>query len=149
MKIILFQDVKGIGKKGELKEVKDGYGKNFLIAKGLAKPATPEHMAKYHQDQAHHAAQVQKQTTNIESHKTKIASLIMEAILKTDKNGKGVFDSVNKQSIKEFLANLGIEVAPEHILLEKPIKEIGNHVVLINLGQGIEASLKILVTNSK
>ena len=112
MQVILLKDVKDIGRKGELYEVKDGYARNFLIAKVMAKPATPENLNQYKQGQAKREADEQKLVAKLKQCQELVNSLIFEQTLKTDKTGKGVFDSVNKQSIKDFLAKHGIEISP-------------------------------------
>jgi len=144
MQVILRQDVKGIGRRGELHEVKDGYARNFLIARGLAKPATPEHMAQYRRDQEHNLAEQRKTIEGLEANKNLLESKPMEITLKTGKHNE-VFDSVNKQRIKEYCASLGIDIHQDNISLDHAIKEKGKHRIEIKLGKNIDAQLTIIV----
>jgi large subunit ribosomal protein L9 len=145
MKIILIQDLKNIGRKGELHEVKDGYARNFLIAKGLAKPATPEHLAKYFQAQERQQAQEQKNLETAQTHKTILEAKPMQVFLKTGENNQ-VFDSVNKQRIKEYCASFGLEIRQDDIDLDRPLKQPGEYEINLRLGRGIVARLKVVVS---
>lgn len=153
MKVILLQDVKGVGKKNEIKDVKVGYAKNFLIAKGLAKPATPKNLAWLKRTIQYQQKEEEKRISEIENWRVKIESLTMKEILRTDKSlstehnqSKGIFNAVNKQTIKEYLVRHGIKVSKEQIELSEPIKQPGEYKIQISLGRGVKAQLTIQLT---
>lgn len=160
MKIILLQDIKGIGRRGELKEVKDGFARNFLIPQKQAEAATPEVVARWQKVRANKEKQGEEDLERISRAKEKLTSLVFNVELKTihppkfseDKLGSarsgGVVESVNKQSIKDFLEKQGIKnVEKDRIHLEHNLKEVGEHLVKISLGRGAEAELRVLISH--
>ncbi len=148
MQVILLQDIKGIGKKGELKEMKDGYARNLLIPQKMAIAATAENMKQWTIQQRQLSEHNQKQHSDLLKQAQKIETVLYAHELPTDKNGS-VFGAVNKQSIKDFLISHQIEVSNEYILLEHPLKEQGEYTVGIDLGQGITGTLKIVITHKQ
>lgn len=152
MKVILLADVKGIGKKGEVKNVSDGHAKNLLIPKGLAKVAT---------GQATHVLQVQKeskekQQQTLETELRALAkSMATDSFAFTTKVGKHdeVFGSVSKHDIEEAvkakLSPLAKEKAAVKIDLEKQIKTLGGHPVVVHLGHGITTTITVTLEPEK
>ncbi len=159
MQIILLQDIKGIGRRGELKEIKDGFARNFLIPQKQAEAATPEAVARWQRVWANKEKQGEEDFERINRTKEKLDNLMFNVELKTihsskfgeDKLGEarrsgGVVESVNKQSIKDFLEKQGIKnVEKDRIHLEHNLKEVGEHLVKISLGRGVEAELRISI----
>jgi len=148
MRIILLQDIKGIGKKGECKDVKNGYSRNFLIPKHLAMAATKENLKQWHRQQLDQQVREQKHRAELERQAQDIAQLTYTHELVMDKTG-GIFGAVNKQTIKDFLARHYIKVSSEQIKLEHSLKDQSEYKVPIDLGQGIEAVLKIVVVHKQ
>ncbi len=142
MKVILLQDIRGIGKRNDIKDLSDGYVKNFLLPKGLAKPAT---------DSA-----VRDAKTKIESDVKELASLKRElqTLENTTKNQpivlkiktgahKEVFGSISSEEIiknLEFRGFKNIELEGYH-----PIRSLGKHAIKINLGRGVKGEIIIEV----
>ncbi len=158
MKIILLQDIKNIGRKGELKEIKDGFARNFLIPQKQAEAATPEAMVRWQRVWANKEKWEKGELERIKKAKEKLAGLVMKVELKTiadppkfseaklRRASGGVVESVNKQSIKDFLEKQGIKnVEKDRIHLEHNLKEVGEHLVKISLGRGVEAELRISI----
>jgi len=144
MKVIFLQDVRGVGRKGEQKEIKDGYARNFLIPKKLVEVAAPESLKKWQKIWQDKEKQEQENITEIQEAKKKIAALVFQE--------GGVVESVSKQSIKEFLEkNIGLSanwrIEKDQIHLEHNLKDTGEHSVKISLGRGVEAGLKIVVSH--
>ncbi len=148
MLVIFLQNVRGVGAKGELKDIKDGYARNFLIPKGLAQFASPDVLKRWRMEQEQREHQKQKLAQRAQRDAERIHSLVFEAALSADKRG-GVFASVNKQAIRKYLAEQGIAVDDGQIELEHPVKEEGMHAARIKLGQGIEANLMIRITHDR
>lgn len=144
MKILLLEDIKGLGKKGEIHEVKDGYGQNFLIAKGKAKPATNEVINKYKAEQKNLA-----EAKALESAERKqLANTLEEVKLTIAKkaNNGALFGSITKDEIAQTLAKQHrIEIDKKHIEIKNPIKQIGDFVVEVKLGEGVNAKLKLQI----
>ncbi len=145
MKVILLEDVKNIGKKYEIKDVSPGYAKNFLFPKKLAELAN--HMALKKLSQI--KSSKEKESKELESHLTQISELIQQRSLifemKTDKNGK-TFGSVTKDMIlKALRSNKFITKERVEIKLDHPLKEIGEHLIEVNLKNRTKVNLKVIL----
>ncbi len=138
MQVILLQDIKGIGRKNELKNVPDGYARNFLIARKLAISATKENLREKANTDAKNLAEINR----LKNTAQKIAgeNFIFEVKV-GDKNS--VFESISKKDIEDELNKKGYRMA--EALLPKPIKTLGEHKVQLNLGKGIKIDLKITI----
>lgn len=143
MKIILLQDVKKLGRAGEVKDVAEGYARNFLFAKKLAQVATEEIVAE--------AGNKRKQELKIEEEKKeKTRDLARKlknvkiAIKSKGKDGK-LFGSVSSGDICEALRKEGFEIDRKSVILNKAIKEIGEYKVNIDLGHGIKAEIMVII----
>ena len=143
MKVLLIKDVKSLGKAGEVKEVKDGYGKNFLIAKGFAKHATPEIIEEHQKMMAQKEAEAKAELERLKQLANKLDKLEIVVKKKVGENGH-LFGAVTKEDIAEALkAEHGIEIDKKHITEKKSIKTVGEHTVDLKLGQGIHATLHV------
>ncbi len=140
MKVIFLKDIKGVGKKFDVKNVSDGYARNFLFPQNLAK-ATTEEVIKNIENQKKAALKEEEETKNELIVLAKnLENKEFEFKVKTGDKGE-VFGSVTKNDIEKSIAvSGGIE-----ILLDKPIKKLGEHRVEVNLGKGVRVSLKIKV----
>lgn len=142
MKVLLVKDVKSLGKAGEIKEVKDGYGQNFLIGKGLAKLATPTVVEEWKAEQARMAQELSDELARLEAEK-----ITLEANnIKIEKESApvGIKGSVGNADIsKAVLEQLNIELDKKQINLKKAIKSEGIHEVDAKLGHGIHATIKV------
>ena len=144
MKVLLIKDVKNLGKAGEIKEVKDGYGQNFLINKGLAKLATPEVVETWKAEQARMEQELKEELERLEVEKKTLES----STIKIEKQiaPVGIKGSVGNADISDAIkTQLGIDLDKKHINLKKPIKTTGIHEVDSKLGHGIHATLKVEV----
>lgn len=143
MKILLLEDIKGLGKKGQICEVKDGYGQNFLIAKNKAKQATNEVINRYKAEQK---KKVELEALEITERKQLVATLqniTLQIVRKVGGNGS-LFGSITKEEIKETLENTHhISLDKKDIELKSPIKSTGIYEIEVKLGQGISGKLKV------
>jgi large subunit ribosomal protein L9 len=145
MKVLLVKDVKSLGKIGEIKEVKDGYGKNFLIKNGFAKHATNDIIKKWESDNKKAILAEKKELEKLEKLKIKIEKLEIVTTHKIGANGH-LFGAITKDEIaKELELEHGITVDKKSIKIDKPIKTIGVHQVSINLSHSFHAKLKMEV----
>jgi large subunit ribosomal protein L9 len=147
MKIILLEDVRKVGKKFDVKEVSDGYARNFLFVNGLAEPATQGALKKLETMKAEH----DKVDKELRAHLTELARKItdtkLEFELAADKSGT-IFGSVNKESILKALREHGLVTKERvEIDLKYPIKEAGEHKVPVDLKKGVTADLTVIVKN--
>lgn len=142
MKIILLQDVKNIGKKGQIKEVPDGYARNFLLAKKLAEVATAGAVASAQKE-------AEKQKQELAAQKEKTYQLAKEIkgkqirIVNRAKDGK-LFGSITAKQIASEIKKLGY-VIPEKALAIEHIKEIGQYTIKIRLEHDIQTEINLVV----
>ena len=143
MKVLLIKDVKSLGKRGEVKEVKDGYGKNFLIGKGFARHATEEILAQHAQDEIIVAENLEKEVNVLKAIATQLDKCEIIITKKLGQNGH-LFGSVTKDEIAVALKEQhGIEIDKKHINEKSAIKTIGEHDLDFKLGHGLHATLHV------
>ncbi len=145
MKVLLIKDVKSLGKAGEIKEVKDGYGKNFLIGKGFAKLATPEVLEAHKLEEARKAEAEAQEIAELKAIAAKLDKLKIKIHKKLGETGH-LFGSVTKDEIAHALSEQhGIDIDKKHIDIKNPIKMVGQHDLDFKLGHGIHATLHVEV----
>ncbi len=143
MKVLLTKDVKGVGKAGEIKDVADGYGKNFLIGKGMALAATNEVLKKYEADQRKKAANEAAEIERLNAIKAKLADITVVIAKKLGDTGH-LFGSVTKDEIVQALIDQhGIEIDKKELDAKHGIKTTGLHDLDLKLGHGIHATLRV------
>jgi len=144
MKVLLIKDVKALGKAGEIKEVKDGYGQNFLIGKGLAKLATPDVVEHWKAEQERMAQELKDELARFEAEKITLEA--NEIKIEKQSAPVGIKGSVGNADISNAIAEqLNVELDKKHINLKKALKSTGIHEVDAKLGHGIHATLKVNV----
>jgi len=143
MKVLLIKDVKSLGKAGEIKEVKDGYGHNFLIAKGFAKLATPEVLRQYEAKKRREAQEAAQELAKLKDYEAKLAKVKLLIKRPLGANGS-LFGAVTKEEIANDLnAQEGFDIDKKMIEIDKPIKATGVYDISIKLGHGIHATLNL------
>ncbi len=143
MKIILLEDVKNVGKKGNILEVADGYARNFLIRNKLAVAATEQSKAILEQQKQQKIDQEKEDIKNAEALKVKLSELTLVFPVKTGENGK-VFGSVSSKQIgEELLKKHKITIDKRKILDEGPFNTVGFYNVQIELHKQVIATIKI------
>ena len=148
MKVILKQDVKGSGKKGQLIEVSDGYARNYLLARGLAMEATAQNLNVLKAKEAavaHHA--------KVEREQAEAAAKVLDGkiVKMTAKAGTGgrLFGSVTSKEIaEEMKRQLGVEVDKKKIVLGMDIKSFGTYSAEVKLYNGISAKISVMVSEA-
>jgi len=143
MKVILKQDVKGTGKKGDILEVSDGYAKNFLLKKGLAEQASSVAVNSLKIQKEAEERRKAEEIKEIKALAAKINKTEVILTIKCGENGK-VFGSVTSKEIASKLEDLGYNIDKKKILLKDSIKTVGSFPVDIRMMEGVVA--KIIVT---
>ena len=140
MTVLLLQDVRGIGRRMEIKNVSDGYARNFLIAKKLAIPAGDSALKlKQENDQ-----EEQKLLDTYNKLARELPRAALEIQIKIGKNGE-VFGSVKSEEIKSALLKKRLIIDDSEIILAKPLRVLGEHWVDVNLGRGIKGRVKVIL----
>ncbi len=148
MRVLLIKDVKSLGKAGEIKEVKDGYGQNFLINKGLAKLATPEVVKGWEEQKAKDKAKLEAELKRLNDYKEKIEKETLK--IEREQAPVGIKGSVTNTNIADELnSQWSIDIDKKSISLKKAIKSEGLHDIDIKLGHGIHATLKVNIVGVK
>jgi large subunit ribosomal protein L9 len=143
MKVLLIKDVKSLGKAGEIKEVKDGYGHNFLIGKGFAKLATPEVLRQYEAKKRREAQEAAAELEKLKSYEEKLAKVKLLIKRPLGANGS-LFGAVTKEEIaNELNTQEGFDIDKKMVEIDKPIKATGVYDISIKLGHGIHATLNL------
>ena len=143
MKVLLIKDVKSLGKAGEIKEVADGYGKNFLIGKGLALQAKNEVLAKHNAEQKRAKAKEEEDIANAKELAEKINSTKLTIRHKVGANDQLIGSITNKEISEELEKQFSIMIDKKNISIDNKIKHIGIFEVSCKLGHSINATLKI------
>ena len=145
MKVIFLEDVKGKGKKGELKDVSDGYARNFLLPKKLAKEATTDNLNTFKLQEKAKAAQIAREKAEAQENAKKLESLIVKVPAKAGSNGR-LFGAVTNKEISEALAKQhGMNIEKNKIVLAEPIKSYGVYEVKCKFGYEISGVVRVQV----
>lgn len=135
MKVILKQDIKGVGRKHEIKEVSDGYANNFLLPQKMAEYATSEAVKKAQATKAQDEIEKEVREKLIEKQIEILKGV--KIVLQKKASEKGhLFEKIQPAEISKALeAQANIKIGPEFLVLEKPIKEIGEHKITVQVGK--------------
>ena len=144
MKVILKQDVKGTGKKGDILDVSDGFAKNFLLKKGLAEQASSVAVNSLKIQKEAEARRRAEEIAAIRELAKKMDKAQVQVAIKCGENGK-VFGSVTSKEIAARLAELGYDVDKKKVLLKDPIKTVGDYAVEVRLMEGVTAKIFVSV----
>ncbi len=149
MKVILLQDVKGTGKKGELVEVSDGYARNFLLPKKVAKKATAQAMSELKNAEESKAFKIEEEKKAANAAKAVIEGKSLNIKAKAGQGGR-LFGSVTAKEIAtELKKQFSLNVDKRKISLDADIKAFGTYNADIKLYTGIVAKLKVVVTEAE
>ena len=149
MKVILQQDVKGQGKKGQLIEASDGYARNFLLPRKLAVPATAENINTMKMQEKAKKAQEAAEKAEAEATAKKLEGLMVKIPAKAGAGGR-LFGAVTSKEISEALqAQFGLNIAKSKIVQDEPIKSFGTYQLKCKLGYEITGTVNVVVTEEK
>jgi len=145
MKVIFNVDVRGQGKKGELKEVSDGYARNYLLPRGLAAEATADNINTMKLREKAKAAQIAAEKAQAQEYAKKLGAVQVTIRAKAGKNGK-LFGAVTSQEISEALkSQFDMDIEKNKIVQNDPIKTFGSYSLKVKLGHEISGTVNVLV----
>jgi large subunit ribosomal protein L9 len=147
MKVILLKNVENLGREGEIKEVSDGYARNFLIPQNMAEAATDTAISKSEEKKL----QLEKKAKTELEEAQKLAEQLegRELYIKVkEKDGK-LFGSVNEKTVAKVLKDEGINLPSSSINISEPIKDMGEYDAQINLDHGLEASIRLILVGEE
>ncbi|WP_353893264.1 50S ribosomal protein L9 [Proteinivorax hydrogeniformans] len=144
MKVILLKDDKKLGKKGEVKEVSEGYARNFLIPRGLVKEANQSNLKDLKEKQKIKEKKAEKEFNKAQQTAKKIENLKVEIAVKAGEGGR-LFGSVTTKDIGNELSKKGIKIDKRKVELKDPIKSLGSYQVEIKLHPKVSSTLHLKI----
>ena len=144
MKVILKHDVKGLGRSGDVKEVKGGYARNYLLPNGAAVIADAGALKNWERHRAEREERDLAEKSDAEATAERLRGMKLEVAVKAGEKNR-LFGSVTNREIAELIAKEGIEVDRHAIHLREPIKTVGDHRVEVRLMAGVEAQVTVTV----
>ena len=148
MKVILLQDVKALGKKGETVNMNDGYARNFILPKKLGVEANSKNLNDLKLQKAHEEKRAQEILEEAKALGAKIAASQVKVTIKTGEGGK-IFGSVSSKEIAQAAKEqLALEIDKKKMNLPSPIKTLGTHMVPVKLHPKVTVELKVVVTEA-
>ena len=145
MKVILQQDVRGQGKKGQLVEVSDGYARNFLLPKKLAVTATAENVNTMKQQEKAKKAQEAAEKAEAEALAKKLEGIMVKISAKSGEGGR-LFGAVTGKEVSDALAaQHGVVIPKTKLVLDEPIKSCGSYQIKAKLGYEVSGTVNVLV----
>lgn len=149
MKVILQQDVRGQGKKGQMIEVAEGYARNFLLPRKLAVPATADAVNTMKLREKAKKAEEARGKAEAEAMVEKLKNAPVKVKARSGGNGK-LFGAVTSKEVSEALqAQFGIELAKQKIVMEEPIKAFGSYELKAKLGYEVSGTVYVMVVEEK
>ncbi|MWV46199.1 50S ribosomal protein L9 [Paenibacillus sp. HJL G12] len=145
MKVILLKDVKGQGKKGQVKEVSEGYASNFLLPRGLARLATDGNMKTLENQTAAEQRRKEEEKEEAEQLGKKLEEMMVQLKAKAGEGGR-LFGAITSKQIAEAMAGLGVKIDKRKIELDEPIRHLGVTQMTVKLHPEVKATLKVQVT---
>ncbi|NQV00656.1 MAG: 50S ribosomal protein L9 [Parcubacteria group bacterium] len=148
MKVILLKDVEKLGKEGEIKQVADGYARNFLIPKQMAVLATKSEMAQAEEQKKIDTQKAEEELALFQGIASQIDGLELEVPVKINEEGK-LFGAITANQIAEKLKEKGFKIKKEQVKLKDPIKELGEYEIAIEFPHNLETKIKVIVLEEK
>ena len=149
MKVILQQDVKGQGKRGQMVNVSDGYARNFLFPKKLAVPASADNVNKMKMQDKAKAAQMAAEKAEAEEIAEKLKGIVVKIPARAGSGGR-LFGAVTTKEVSEALQEQhGINIAKTKLVQDEPIKSFGTYQLKAKLGYEISGTVNVVVTEEK
>lgn len=148
MQVVLFEDVKALGKKGDVVKVNDGYARNFIFPKKLGVEATPQNLAKLKQQKAHEAKVAAEQLAAAKELSNEISAKTIVLKVKVGEGGR-LFGAISSKEIAQAAKEqCDLELDKKKIVLPEPIKTLGTHEVPVKLHKDVTAALKVVVAEA-
>lgn len=145
MKVILLQDVKSLGKKGELVEINEGYARNFIIPKKLGMEATPKNLNDYKLKKAHEAKVAAENLADAKALAEELSKSSVTVKIKIGEGGRS-FGSVSTKEISDAIkSQLGKDIDKKKIVMKDSIKALGSFTVKVKLHPEVSAELRVKV----
>jgi large subunit ribosomal protein L9 len=144
MKLILMEDIPRLGAQGDVVNVKDGFGRNYLIPSGKALPATPANLAKLTDRVRIEEARERKDKRAAEEMAERLGNVSVTIRVQADEHDK-LYGAVHERDVAQALSEQGVEVDAQSVVLEEPLKMLGVYPVKLHLFRGVETEIKVWI----
>ena len=144
MKLVLTDDVKGLGHRGDVVNVAEGYGRNFLLPRELAFPATPGNLKRLEQERKSYDARISHEKNEAQNVARSIEGIRL-VLQKKAGESDALYGSVTSSELADALAAKGVTVDKRKIDLEEPIKRLGEHTVHVKLHKDVTVAIRVEV----
>lgn len=148
MRVILLKDIENLGKEGDVKEVADGYARNFLLPNKTVILATQSALAELEKTKELEVKKAEEELKHIQELVSQIDGQEIEILVKTKENGE-IYGSITPFKIGQALKKKGFDIKKSQVILKEPIKKLGEHPATINFDHGLEAEIKVIVSGEK
>jgi len=147
MKVVFLSDVAGVGQAGQVKEIAEGFARNYLLPRGLALPATPDVVKNWEERKKGEVRRQARERGSLEALAQRLEGIEIKLVAKTG-GGQKLYGSITSADIARELSHQGIELDRRQIELPGPIKELGQHLAVVRLAPGLSAQLRVSVEAS-
>jgi len=145
MKVVLTTDVKGLGRRGQVVSVADGYARNYILPKGLGAEPTRANLKRFEGEAQAVQRRVDKETAEAEASADRLDGFSLTVKAKAGEEGR-LFGSVTPKDITQGIKNvLGLDIDKKHIELSEPVKSLGTYQVTVNLGPKLNREITVVV----
>ncbi len=145
MEVLLLKDVRGVGRRGEMKQVADGYARNYLLALGLAKPATGGVKTAWELEQSQRVKKMESKTEELEAQAEGLNGKQVRIGVKANPTG-GLFAAINEEQVMRAVQDqLGISLEKDFLVITEPMKHIGGHIVKYQISPEKIAEFNVIV----
>ena len=149
MEVILLEDVKSLGKKGQIVKINDGYARNFVLPKKLGLEATPKNLNDLRLKKAREAKEAAEELQAAKELAVKVEEKPVRLTMKTGEGGKTFGTISTKEVAAAAKEQLGLDIDKKKMKLDEPIKTLGNHIITVKLHKDVTAKLTVSVGESK
>ncbi len=148
MQIILKQDIKGLGKRGEIKDVKPGYARNYLIPKKFAVVFTKENLKVFENEQKHRTQKENRLLLKAQKLQEKLKDVSCVVKVKVGEEDR-IFGTITNREISENLKSMGFDIKKQDIIVPEPIKKLGVYTVEVKIYKDVSVKLKLVVVKEE
>ena len=144
MKIILLEDVKNCGRKGQVKHVSDGYARNYLLPNKLATLATYSALDSLEEEMRQHEMEANQELATVQQLAEQVENLNVYIRAAVDENGT-LYGAITKKDIQQAMQDMNFSINESAVMIDKPMKQTGEYPVTLQFDQGLEAQIKVIV----
>jgi len=144
MRVLIKKHVQGVGDKGDIRDVADGYAQNYLIPQGLAEPVSAVALERIRRENKQKSKEAEQDLERVEKLASDLEGYSIEFLAKASEEGR-LYAAITAQKIVSKLKKKGFPIDKQHIVLPEPIKDLGDHEVRVQFPHGLEARIVVVI----